>query len=180
MPIWDQSISALTIRTAQLRSAQIADLIQPVHPKGDQSWVFIERTDAEAETPILWPTHAKSWLTGKDPDAGGIGGGRKRGPQRMRWLDGITNSMHMSLGELWELVIDREAWHAVIHGVAKSQTQLSDWLNWTELIGPTIHPLFLYVLHWAQISAWMWQSVVTLINLIGRRQDQIDSIFINY
>ena len=66
--------------------------IQPVHPKGDQFWVFIGRADAEAQTPILWPHHAKSWLIGKDPDAGGIGGRRRRGRQRMRWLDGITDS----------------------------------------------------------------------------------------
>ena len=97
--------------------------IQPVHSKGDQPWVFFGRNDANAETPVLWPPHGRVDSLEKTLMLGGIGGRRRRGWQRM---DGITNTVDMGLGGLWELVVNREAWRAAVHGVAKSRTRLSD------------------------------------------------------
>ena len=107
--------------------------IQPVNPKGYQFWIFIGRTDAKAEAPIVWSmrrtdSSEKTLMLGK------IGGRRKRGWERMRWLDGIANSMDMSLSKRREMVKDRDAWRSTVHGVTKSRTRLSDWTTrrWTK------------------------------------------------
>ena len=100
--------------------------IQPVHSEGDQPWDFFVRNDAKAETPVLWPPHAKSWLIGKDSDAGRDLGQEAKGVREDEMTGWITDSLDICLSEFRELVMDRKAWRAAIHGVAESQTRLSD------------------------------------------------------
>ena len=123
--------------------------IQPVHPKGDQSWVFIGRTDVEAETPILWPPDVKSWLIGKDSDAG-KDWGREKGMTEDEMF-GWHHRLHgHGFGWTLGLVMDREAWRAMVHGVAKSRTWLSDWiqLNWGMSVASNFSAVELKIEYW--------------------------------
>ena len=138
--------------------------IQPVNPKGNQSWIFIGSTHAEAETPILWPPDAKSWLIGKDPEAGEDWRQEEKGTTEDEMVDGITDLMGISLSKLWELVMHREAPCSAANGVSKSQIQLSNWieLNWTENTGVGCHalPQGIFLIQGSNWSFLCWRQIL--------------------
>ena len=143
--------------------------IIPVNPKGNRPWIFIAKTDAEAEAPLRWPPDAKSWLTGKDPDAGNDWRQEEKGRERIRWLDDITDSMDVSLSKLQEMVKNREARPNAVHGVAKSWTWLSDWATtWTFFILILLllvgHFLISYKIKIQELSkmCYSWSSMFAL------------------
>ena len=144
--------------------------VKPVNPKGRQPWISIGRTVAEA--PILWPPDLRSWLIGKDSDAGKDWRQKERAWQRMRWSDSITNSMDVNLSKLGHIVKDRGAWRATVHGVAKSRTWLRDWkIATTKLfscyIGGNIGLFHVRCLKLPLILSWSMKGISTMKHFRG-------------
>ena len=140
--------------------------------QGNQSWIFFGRTDAEAEMSILWQT-GKNWFIGRDPDLGKIEGGRRMGRQRMRWLYGINDLMDMSLSKFWELVMDREARSAAVHGITNSRTWLSDWNG---LRPPAPLPEFIQVWYPDSLSCWwitLGQKALKALKYLNQQENTI-------
>ena len=154
---------------------------QPIHSEGNQPWDFLGRNDAKAENPVLWPPHVKNWLIGKDFDSGRYWGQEEKGMTEMRWLDSITDSMDMNLGELPEMVMDREAWRAAIHGFTKSRTKLSDWteLNWVLHLSLMLFPISVRIElnsltpYWGPLVTYWWREASTEHVGIGFRNPQV-------
>ena len=141
---------------------------KPINPKGNQPWILIGRIDAEAEAPILWPPDVNSWLIGKDPDAGKDWRQKEKWWQSMILLDDITDAMDMNKGVLWEMMRDREAWCAVVHGIMESWTQLGNWTT-IGISSPGLYRKFFFPSHLIISISLLYQESYRFVS-IGRGQ----------